>query len=56
MDSGAGEALHSMGALPFILRLGVRVVCSLENASPFRAVRTLSLSLSPPFFLCELLV
>ncbi|CAK9234173.1 unnamed protein product [Sphagnum troendelagicum] len=30
-----------MGSLPFILRLGVRVVCSLENASPFRA-RSLS--------------
>jgi hypothetical protein len=44
VDSGAGEGLHSMGALPFILRLGVRVVCVLENASPFRAVRTLSLS------------
>ncbi len=41
VDSRAGEALHSMGALPFIVRLGVRVVCSLENASPFCAVRTL---------------
>lgn len=56
VDSGAGEALHFMGGLPFILQLGVRAVCSLENASPLDAVRTLSLSLSPPFFLCELLV
>jgi len=56
VDSGAGEALHFMGGLPFILQLGVRAVCSLENASPLDAVRTLSLSLSPPLFLCELLV
>jgi hypothetical protein len=46
MDSGAGEALHFRGGLPFILRLGVRVVCCLENASPFDVVRTVSLSLS----------
>jgi hypothetical protein len=45
VDSGAGEALHFMGGLPFILQLGVRAVCSLENASPLDAVRTLSLSL-----------
>jgi hypothetical protein len=38
-----------MGALPFVLRLGVRVVCSLENASPFGAVRTLSLPLRLSF-------
>jgi hypothetical protein len=45
-----------LGGLPFILLLGVRAVCRLENASPLFDVRTLSLSLSRPFFLCELLV
>jgi hypothetical protein len=50
VESGVGEALHLMGALPFILRLGVRVVCNLENASPFRAIRTLSLSLRLSFY------
>ncbi|CAM6014712.1 unnamed protein product [Sphagnum balticum] len=38
VDSGAGEALHFIGGLPFILQLGVRAVCSLENASPLDAV------------------
>jgi hypothetical protein len=38
VDSGAGEALHFMGGLPFILQLGVRAVCSLEIASPLDAV------------------
>ncbi|KAG0568011.1 hypothetical protein KC19_7G179400 [Ceratodon purpureus] len=37
VDEGAGEALHYMGGLPFVLQLGVRSVCSLENASPLDA-------------------
>ena len=39
VDEGAGEALHYMGGLPFVLQLGVRSICSLENASPLDAVR-----------------
>jgi hypothetical protein len=38
VDEGAGEALHYMGGLPFVLQLGVRSICSLENASPLDAV------------------
>jgi hypothetical protein len=54
VETWAGEALRFVGGLPFILWLGVRVLCNLENASPLDVVTTLSLS--PPFFLCELLV
>lgn len=38
VDEGAGEALHYMGGLAFVLQLGVRSICSLENASPLDAV------------------
>jgi hypothetical protein len=38
VDEGAGEALHYIGGLPFVLQLGVRAVCSLENASALDAV------------------
>ncbi len=54
METWAGEALHFVGGLLFILWLGVHVLCNLENASPLDVVTTFSLS--PPFFLCELLV
>jgi hypothetical protein len=49
VDSGAGKALHFVGGLPFILWLGVRILCNLENASRLDVVTILSLS--PPFFL-----
>lgn len=38
VDEGAGESLHYMGGLPFVLQLGIRAICSLENASPLDAV------------------
>lgn len=37
VDEGAGEALHYLGGLAFVLQLGVRSICSLENASPLDA-------------------
>lgn len=37
VDEGAGESLHYMGGLPFVLQLGIRAICSLENASPLDA-------------------
>jgi hypothetical protein len=49
VDSGAGEALRFVGGLPFILWLGVRILCNLDNASRLDVVTTLFLS--PPFFL-----
>jgi hypothetical protein len=50
VDSGAEEALHFMGRLPFILQLGEHVVYSMENASPLDVVRTLSLFLHLSFY------
>lgn len=48
VDEGAGEALHYIGGLPFVLQLGVRAVCSLENASALDAVScNFQISLSP---------
>ncbi|XP_058077664.1 sec1 family domain-containing protein MIP3-like [Magnolia sinica] len=38
LDAGCSEAFQFLGALPLLLELGVRAVCSLENMSPLDVV------------------